>query len=356
MPDLGDPAHAFLYFSRMHAFFRDCGADFMKIDNQCFIRRWYRNVTPVTDAAKNLHTGIEASVGMIFDNNLINCMCMASENMFSRPTTAIARCSNDFQPENRAWFAKHIMQCAYNGLVQGQYYYNDWDMWWSDDEQATKNSVLRALSGGPIYVSDRLERSRAEIFRPLCFSDGRILRADNVAVPTPDCLLADMTAELHPLKVFNRVGKAAYIAAFNLHAEADHVAVAGSLSPAEIPGLEGDTFLLYEYFTGTWKLISQSASEPITLPDADTFRLYSLIPVENGTAVVGDTTKFLSVRAVSDSANGFVRMIEGGTLKIYSAAPITYAKDRAGNALPLTKDGDLYTVTVTGRDCEIYFG
>ena len=64
-------------------------------------------------------------------------------------------------------------------------------MWWTDDEQAKKNSVLRAISGGPVYVSDKIGRSRPEVFEPLCYSDGRILRCESPATPTLDCLTVD---------------------------------------------------------------------------------------------------------------------------------------------------------------------
>ena len=77
-------------------------------------------------------------------------MGMASENMWNRQSTNISRCTDDFKPEDRAWFKKHILQCAYNSFVQGQFHICDWDMWWTDDGQAVKNSVLRAISGGPI--------------------------------------------------------------------------------------------------------------------------------------------------------------------------------------------------------------
>ena len=54
----------------------------------------------------------------------------------------------------------------------------------TNDPQALKNSVLRAISGGPIYVSDKLGESQADMLRPLTLSDGRILRTDRPAVPT----------------------------------------------------------------------------------------------------------------------------------------------------------------------------
>jgi len=341
LPDLSDPEKVYGFYSTMHSFFKDCGADFLKIDNQSSIRRWYRDMVPAGTAAENLYAGIEPSVERYFGGDLINCMGMAAENMFSRKASAVSRCSDDFQPENRAWFAKHLLQCAYNGMVQGQYCYNDWDMWWSDDEQGPKNSILRALSGGPIYVSDRIGRSRAGIFRPLCFSDGRILRPDQVAVPTADCLLSDMTAEARPIKVMNIAGKTGYIAAFNLHT--DGTSVEGSVSPAEIPGLAGEKFVLYEHFSGEYRVMARNETFAFALRDADDFRLFSFAPVEDGIAIIGDGEKFIGSKAVTAAEPGSVTLYEGGLLKLWSEHPITSAED-AGGSLSIGKNGDLYTI------------
>jgi hypothetical protein len=50
-------------------------------------------------------------------------------------------------------------------------------MWWSEHpESAIQSGVLRAISGSPIYVSDKIGRSNGEILKPLALSDGKILR------------------------------------------------------------------------------------------------------------------------------------------------------------------------------------
>lgn len=353
LPDLRDAGKAFQYYYTMHDFFRRCGVDFLKVDNQSFVRTRYRNDVPVGIAAKNMHAGLEGSVGALFGGDMINCMGMATESMLSRTSSAVSRCSDDFQPENRAWFAKHVMQCAYNGLLQGQFYYNDWDMWWSDDEQAKKNSILRALSGGPIYVSDRLDRSRAEVFAPLCFSDGRILRPDSVAVPTEDCLLTDMANAERPMKVFNMAGETAYIAAF--HLRTDDTLANGGVSAAEIPGLCGDRFLLHEHFSGAWKVVTRDEVYTFTLQNADDFRLFSLTPIDGGMAILGNTDKFIAVRAVLSSAPGVLHLYEGGTVKLYSEKPITHAENEAGHPLTVERDGDLYTIRANVLDREILY-
>jgi hypothetical protein len=83
------------------------------------------------------------------------------------------------------------MQCSYNTLIHGQFYYCDWDMWWTDDAQGIKNSILRAISGGPVYVSDKLGRSKKELLSPLVLSDGKVLMCDRPAMPAADCLTVD---------------------------------------------------------------------------------------------------------------------------------------------------------------------
>ena len=354
LPDLRDGGKAFQYYNTIHKFLRSCGTDFLKIDNQSFIRAHYENDVPVGTAALHMQTAIEASVGANFDGDLINCMGMATENMLNRTATAVSRCSGDFQPENRAWFSGHLMACAYNGLLQGQFYCNDWDMWWSDDEQAKKNSVLRALSGGPIYVSDRLERSRPEIFAPLCFSDGRILRPDLSAMPTADCVVCNMKQVEKPLKVFNMAGSVGYIAAFNLH-HSEKCAVNGCISAADIPYLKGEKFLLHEYFSGEWTILRGDEVYNFTLQDADDFRLFALVPVENGMAILGDADKFISSLAVASVGRGYIRTVEGGKIRIYSEKEITRAENAAGEVLPLTRDGDLYTVLAPTDVQDIFF-
>ena len=120
-------------------------------------------------------------------------------------------------------------------------------MWWTDDAQALKNSVCRAISGGPVYVSDKLGRSRGEILSPLCFSDGKLLRADGQATPTNDCLLTDPRTADTPFKIFNRVNGCGVLAAFNLHEE--NKPQTGEISAADA-GMRAGRYLVCEQLTG----------------------------------------------------------------------------------------------------------
>ena len=280
------------YYHTLNAFLKECGADFIKIDNQSMYHRFYNRLSPIGAVTRSFHNGMEKATDETFGNAMINCMGMSSEDMWNRKNSSVSRCSDDFQPENRAWFAKHILQCAYNSLLQGQFYWCDWDMWWTDDGQALKNSVARAISGGPIYVSDPIGRSRAGILDPLAMSDGKILRCDNPATPTADCICLDPTISGMPMKIQNICGDSGILALFNLDKE--NRSVTGEISPSDVPGLEGNEFIVYSHFTKEFKILMRNEKITVTLENNDSVGLYIIVPYENGYAEIGRTDKFIS--------------------------------------------------------------
>lgn len=301
---------AYRFYHGFHDYLRKSGAEFIKIDNQSMSRRFYKNIAPIGQVARQFHDAMEASVGQHFDNRMINCMGMASEDMWNRSVSPISRCSADFLPENKEWFNKHIVQCAYNDLVQGQFYYGDWDMWWTDDGQAEKNSILRAISGGPIYVSDTLNRSRAEVLRPLVLKDGRILRCDNPAVPTKDCLTENPSISGRIFKIQNTCNGCGIIAVFNLDTE--ERPVTGMISPRDVVGLIGDEFAVYDHFTQELTILKGDDEFALRLENGDDFKLYVIVPLKEGCGMIGRTDKFISPATFRRLRTGMTELIEEG--------------------------------------------
>ena len=285
------------YFDFINAYLKNSGADFVKIDCQSCYQAHYEGLVPVGEAASALRRACDESAERFFGDGVINCMGLSSEDVQNRPSSPVSRCSDDFLPDNAAWFSKHLTQCAFNSLFVGQFYWCDWDMWWTDDPQAKKNSLLRAVSGGPVYVSDMPGRTRPELILPLCGDDGRLLRCDRPGTASADCLFADPTVSGAPMKVQNTAGGAGYVAVFDL--DADGRPVGGAVSPEDVDGLEGELFGVYEHFSGTFTLLKRGDSLPVTLSGPDDFRLYKLIPLENGCGVIGRTDKFISSLALT---------------------------------------------------------
>ena len=326
------------------------GIDFIKVDNQGY-HKHYKNLYPIGKSAKAVQSAIDRSAERHFDGSMINCMGMPSECMFHRLSSAVSRCSDDFMPESREWFTKNIQQCAYNGLLQGQYYINDWDMFWTDDDQAVKNSVCRAISGGPIYVSDKLGRTRAEVLLPLSLRDGRILRPDRSAVPTKECLICDPSKSKHPFKIYNRVGNAGLIAAFHISDTSASVCGTVSSSDAEIFGID---CIYYEFFTGKCGVIKAGETLDVTLKSKDDFRLFTVVPQsENGITLLGRLDKYVGIAAVESVVGDTVTLKEGGKIGFYTNHDVSVFSNR--RQLPVSKSGMLSVVECNADETELRF-
>lgn len=318
LPELADPASAEGFYSRICSRLRAHGADFIKADNQSFVRHQIKDSLPAPVLCRHLHAALDQAADKYFGGAIINCMGMANDNMFAR-SSAICRSSGDFQPENREWFRRHLLQCSFAGLTQGSLFFNDWDMWWTDDAQAVRNSVARAVSGGPVYVSDRIGRTRPEILEPLCLEDGRLLMCDEPAVPVRSCLLTP--PDHRAFGVFSRQNDAVFVAAFNL---TDMPSAPISIDPAEF-GIEGPCAVC-EHFSGA-RWIGRGECE---VKDS---ALIKLVPIRNGAACLGIMEKYISTAAVETRGNLVVPLASGTLLTCSDGAwrEIKVRKNQAVN-------------------------
>lgn len=87
-------------------------------------------------------------------------------------------------------------------------------------KDAVKHSLLRAISGGPVYVSDKIGDTSPEVLRPLIYKNGEILMMDHSAKPTEDCMFSN-PMETGVLKLQNTASwgadrKGGGIAVYNL--------------------------------------------------------------------------------------------------------------------------------------------
>ncbi|CAJ1946667.1 unnamed protein product [Sphenostylis stenocarpa] len=85
----------------------------------------------------------------------------------------------------------HMVHCANMSLWMGRFIHPDWDMFQSTHPRAAFHAASRAISGGPIYISDRVGNHNFELLKTLVLPDGSILRCENYALPTRDCLFSD---------------------------------------------------------------------------------------------------------------------------------------------------------------------
>lgn len=316
-----DPARGLAFWKTWHDSLARQGIDMIKVDSQSSLVQFVQGQLPIGQAAAGLHQSLEASAALHFDGRLINCMGMAQENVWHRGNTPISRNSDDFYPGKPEWFREHALQNAYNSVYHGTLYWGDWDMWWTSHEDGVSHAVLRAVSGGPVYISDPVGTTDASMLRPLIYSDGRVLRADRPGLPTEDCLFVNPAEQPLPLKVWNRSGDCGLLAAFHLHEEAEPVG--GELRLADIPGFAEARCAVLDHFGRLAFELEPSGTHALSVERARP-ALYVLAPYLDGVACFGLVDKYVSPAAIESrwTANGrtVLGLREGGRFGFASDA------------------------------------
>ena len=197
------------FYSMWHSYLKRQGVDFLKVDSQGNIPEFMQNIKNSLERIVSVQQGLDKSAEENFDF-MINCMGMVNINMLNRNTSAICRNSDDFQPDENKSLQNHIVQNVYNAIFNDSLYYCDFDMWWSEHFEAEQNAVLRAISGGPFYLSDKTGYSRADIILKFVDKDGRIERYDRAAMPAAECVFGFDRV----LKIVNTRGADGVVAVF----------------------------------------------------------------------------------------------------------------------------------------------
>ncbi len=337
----------FGFWNAFHRSLRHSGVDFVKVDSQGSINSFLFHHIPDGRSAYEMHTALEASAGLHFDQQLINCMGMESENIWFRPSSSVSRNSDDFVPGKEISFKEHAFQNAYNSLYHHVLYWGDWDMFWTNHEEALQNAVLRAVSGGPVYFSDKPGTTEPKDLLPLVFRDGKVLRADQPGLPTSDILMVNPQKDSVPLKVWAPVGGSISVGVFNIDQE-DRI-LCGSISPSQIPVLcnVDQEFYLYEHFSRKLMKCSYRQSIPFTIKE-NGVALYLMVPILNPRfTLIGLLNKYLSTAAVTilftDDNSTLLQLREGGTLG-FGACQEPALVTVNGVPTPFRRDGDLFVI------------
>ena len=149
---------------------------------------------------------------------VLNCMEVVPECYYN-DKTPVYRCSNDYQPCSKDGTKKHLISCAYNSFWISNLGIPDYDMFQTHDPYRRTHAIARAISGGPIYLTDEPGKSDGEMARMLCLDDGSTPKFDFPALVSPNSLFKDPYTTTTPLKLFTKIGRIGLVAAFNLNKE-----------------------------------------------------------------------------------------------------------------------------------------
>ncbi len=289
------------FYDDYHGYLRSEGVDGVKVDSQALLEAISGGHGGRVRVTAIYREALEKSVSTHFAGRLINCMSNGQETWYGSPSSTLLRSSIDFFPRSPDSHGLHIYTNAQVGLWFGQFMHPDWDMFQSGHEWGAYHAASRAVSGGPIYVSDKPGEHDFDLLRKLVCSDGTVLRCDGPAVPTLDSLCIDPTLDDALLKIWNRNGKSGIIGVFNAKWDKSHASASrptALIKPADIPNLAGNCFACYAHVAGSLTLLTALQEQGVSLGPGE-FELFTLVPVENDFAPIGFTDKFNSAGALA---------------------------------------------------------
>jgi len=338
-----DPESALAFYRAFMGSVKKYGFDAVKVDFQS--AQLSRLAGQVDNAAEMCRYNAQAFERSLDEQDLglINCNWHNPVNFFNCKYSNVGRCSMDYVKNNLFSARRHLFQSYANTLWIGQLVWCDHDMFHSSDTMAGRTmAVSKAVSGGPVYLSDAPTEFDHEAVKPLCYTDGQLLRPLAPAAPLPDSVFVDAYRNPLPYRVIAPLPNgSAVVVVYNLkHANepasftarvsaADYTHANAMLQP--YPGkraMPTEGLVLYDWYAGSGQRLAKEYSFELTgLED----RLIQLSPVVEGWAIIGRTDKYLSAAAVEilkiEEEAVTIRMIETGPLMIWSERGVPRADD-----------------------------
>jgi raffinose synthase len=293
---------------------------------------------------------LEASVLAHFGGALINCMSNSNEMLYAAKDSTLVRSSIDFWPDRPESHGLHLWSNAQFGVWFGEFAHADWDMFHSAHAWAGLHAAARAVSGSPVYVSDKPGQHDFALLKKLVTSDGHVLRAREVGRPTLDCLFDDPTREPVLLKVFNLNVSGGVIGVFHCRYDpASALELTGLIRASDVYGLPGERFAIYAHYQGTLRAVVRDEPVPVTLGEGEA-EVFTVVAIERGIAAIGLADKLNSGGAIVHA--GFrgdqyeLELRDGGECLLFAertpsaayvnGAPVAFAYTSASQRLNVT--------------------
>lgn len=296
------PSSAHALYAEWHHHLRAQGVDMVKVDNQSSMDMFCAGVLPTSATQAAYQRALQSSTAAEFSGELLQCMSHGSDAFFHLgPDASAMRNSFDFQPRMPERQQRHLAVNAANALLHHTVVWPDWDMFQSTHPAAGLHAAARAVSGGPIYVSDKPGEHDTALLRKLCLPDGSVLRCADPALPTTDLVFTDCYAEPVPLKLQNHNGPVGVLGLLHCYYQPDAPRdIEGTFRVADIAALDPSVTDYALYFHQAARCVRSTREErhAFTLPDHG-WEIVTAAPVHHGLALFGLLDKLNGSRAIS---------------------------------------------------------
>lgn len=330
------------------------GFDFLKIDNQSFTLPLYMGGNQAVRQAKDCNLALEHQTYK-FQMGLMNCMAQNILNTDHTMYSSVTRVSIDYKKYDENMAKSHLFQSYTNTLMLGQTVWPDHDMFHSCDTICGDLMARsKAISGGPVYLSDSPNEFISENILPLIDESGKIFRPSAPAIPTPESILTNPLQSGKDYRVFAPTGdEAVSIIGYNLNTSPARKNIKTYIKKEDYflrnttvysATNSSDRILAYNWKEQTAEILTTDKEVELK---GFTDCLFHLCPVRQGWAVIGIQEKFLSPATVQilERTNDTLTLnvLCAGTLKIWAESN---GKQEL-RSIPVEKTGTLKIKKIT---------
>lgn len=313
------PAQPADFFEEYYSTLKEIGFDGVKVDGQSFLEGIGGRRDGRVGTFLIFRTAMETAAEKYFDGLVINCMACVNDAVGcsgSGRSSAVWRTSDDHEiqgnEETEMEVAQHLWANATNALWLGEQFIPDWDMFRSHGKYAKVHTAARAMSGGPIYISDGSGMPHDENGLASVFSaDGVALSFMGAAQPCESYVFDQPTRSKRAYLIWNENAINSAVAAFNLNVETP-VSVVVEMSPNDSGVVKAKckerrarygVYGFHSGFHGIMRLAEKVTS--VVLEKVMDFEIFAIAPVihlEDNTEIclLGDVAK-MNAGAVIES-------------------------------------------------------
>ncbi len=345
-----DAASTEKFYDKFMGSVSEAGFDFVKIDVQCeYLKNLYKAKNPVQRQYWSSLALNKACRNHKLD--LMNCMAMGPATSFLTEQSQTTRCSIDYKHGDLDMARSHLWQSYHNTLWLGQNMYPDHDMFHSSDKICGDIMARsKAVSGGPIYLSDVPEQFKPENIWPLVMKDGKILQPAAPAFPVEASCFVDPLNEKQLYKVVAPLNtKSAVVINYNLFQK--KIAISGQVKQKDF--LEAMTaieqkavaelpLVAYSWNRESGQKLTKDRPMSVNLTGFSD-DLVLVTAVEQDWSVVGATDKYLAPLMVkeykTERSSLRIELHESGTFVFWSNPELPDPKCKNGNAVVKLQNG-----------------
>ncbi len=322
----------YAFFEGLFGYTKEAGFDFVKIDFQGPQFLSYKGSENAVYAHTQTTKALEA---ICKDNNwgLMNCFANDITWAFNSSQSLVTRASQDYRSGKPSAARIQTYQCYNNKLWMSNIVWGDHDMFHSNDTLCNRMmAVSKAVAGAPVYISDAPKEFVKDVITPLCYKDGELIRPVAPALPLPESFFVDPIYAKNMYRVIAPLTNgAASIVCYNIYdgdapitlkgkiTKKDYVNASATIQP--YPGewkLPKEGLIAFDYYSKIVYDLKEDVDVELTgLED----KLFHLLPIEYGWAIIGNTGKYLSPSTITEpkytEAEISFKVKEEGEVAIY---------------------------------------